>query len=127
MHKTQEGYYIFIIERLFDSFSSLDHNLRKTYRIILIRRINSLILQLRSNRNSSFHSLLHLDEIESKIFLLFFFDSCQKGVEGHIFFLMKSAFIFMLFYFVLYNSFVCGIIFSREVMKRIIEWISTYA
>lgn len=28
-------------------------------------------------------------------------------------------------YFVLYNSFVCGIIFSRKEIKKIIEWINT--
>ncbi len=63
MHKTKNwgggGYSIFIIERLFDSFSSLDPNLRKTYRIIRIRGRISLNLQLRSNRNSSFDSYFH--------------------------------------------------------------------
>jgi len=28
-------------------------------------------------------------------------------------------------YFVLYNSFVCGIIFSRKEIQKIIEWINT--
>lgn len=133
-------YSIFIIEWLFDSFSSFDHNSIKTSRIILICRTNSLILPFRWNRNSSPYSLIYYS-ICMKSNILFgwnpiaiflIIDSYQKEriwVEGHIFFFLWVFFLMSLFlcYFVLYNSVVCGIIFSREVMKRIIEWIAIYA
>lgn len=52
-------YSIFIIEWLFDSFSSFDHKKIKTSRILLICRKNSLILPFWWNRNSSPYSLIY--------------------------------------------------------------------
>lgn len=100
-----KGYSIFIIEGLFDDFSSLDSNFRKTSGILLIRRKNSLILLLwpNPNRNSSFHSytptlLLHLDEIESDSNISYFLSTLakKKNLEWKVIsFFYESA--FMLF------------------------------
>lgn len=130
-------YSIFIIEWLFDSFSSFDHKKIKTSRILLICRKNSLILPFWWNRNNSPYSLIYYS-ICMKSNILFgwnpigfqyFLLSKRKNLSRRSYLFFISFFLMSLFlcYFVLYNSVVCGIIFSRELMKRIIEWIAIYA